>query len=185
MHRVDDRRIGNCLTPHITGMSKKQEAKYSASSVQEEYRLLRAAINTELSPRSWQGNYRLPAAGRISTRYGTQRYRNGKKVDRHKGIDIAAASGTLVLAANAGTVALVRKFGMHGNTVVINHGGGVVGIYLHLRDFGVAEGQTVKAGEKIGRVGATGAATGPHLHYALYVHGVAIDPMCWQHLPAW
>ena len=152
---------------------------------QEEYRLIRAAISRNGPERLWQGAFRLPVAGRVSTRYGTQRYRNGKKVGIHKGIDIAAPRGRLVYAANDGVVTLRRdNFRLHGKTLVIDHGGGVVGLYLHLDEFGVSEGQRVQAGQKIARVGATGVSTGPHLHYALYVHGVAVDPLLWIEPPA-
>jgi lysostaphin len=165
-------------------MTKEQDAQYEAPSVQEEYRLIRAAINHHDAEQAWQGAFALPVDGRISTRYGVQRYRNGKKVGVHKGIDIAAPTGSPIRAANAGTVTLRRDFGLHGRTIVVNHGSGVVGLYLHLHDFDVAEGDLVKAGQVIGSVGSTGVATGPHLHYALYVHGTAIDPVLWKTIPS-
>lgn len=161
-------------------LSKSAEAKYEAPSVQEEYRLLHLVIYHEEPTRAWHGAFQVPVPGRISTRYGQQRFRNGKKVSIHKGVDIAAPYGTPVHAINAGTVTLVRKFGMHGHAVVVDHGGGVVSLYLHLSTFLVKEGDTVTAGQAIARVGATGVATGPHLHYALYVHGVAVDPTLWR-----
>ena len=163
-------------------MSSSEEAKYSAPSVQEEYRLIFAALARE-TPRAWHGAFALPVAGRLSTAYGVQRYRNGKRVSVHKGVDLAAPKGTVVRAANAGTVVLRREFGMHGHTLVVDHGGGVIGLYLHLSDFTVSEGQTVRAGDTIAHVGSTGVATGPHLHYALYVHGVAVDPLLWKSVP--
>lgn len=165
-------------------MSKSQDAIYEDPEVQEEYRQIGGAINHSPTERRWNGGFALPVPGRISTRYGTQRYRNGKKVGIHKGIDISAPAGTLITAANDGVVVLRGDYMMHGRTLVVDHGGGVVGLYLHLRDFGVSEGQRVKAGQKIGRVGSTGVATGPHLHYALYVHGTAVDPLLWREVPA-
>ncbi|MHB9024432.1 MAG: M23 family metallopeptidase [Armatimonadota bacterium] len=164
-------------------MSSSQSSKYEEPEVEEEYRLIGKAINLH-TPRRWQGAFRLPCAGRVSTVYGVQRYRNGERVGIHKGIDISAGRGAPVYAANAGTVVLRRSFLMHGRTLVVDHGGGVAGIYLHLNDFGASEGQQVKAGQLIARVGSTGAATGPHLHYALYIHGTAIDPLLWRSLPA-
>ncbi|MHB9110024.1 MAG: M23 family metallopeptidase [Armatimonadota bacterium] len=165
-------------------MSKSQDAIYDSPEVEEEYRLIREAIHQNAEARDWQGAFALPTKGRISTRYGTQRYRNGKKVGIHKGIDIAAPAGTLVHAANDGVVVLRGDFLLHGRTIVVDHGGGVTGLYIHLRDFGVSEGQRVKAGQKIARVGSTGVSTGPHLHYALYVNGTAVDPVLWQKVPA-
>jgi murein DD-endopeptidase MepM/ murein hydrolase activator NlpD len=166
-------------------MSRGQEAKYEAPSVAEEYRLLGAALHHFTAGRAWRGGFRLPITGRLSTRYGTQRYRNGKKVSIHKGIDLSARQGTPVYAANDGMVTLRRDFDMHGRTIVIDHGGGIAGLYLHLNDFGVSEGQTVKKGQLIARVGSTGVATGPHLHYALYAHGVAIDPLLMEGMAGW
>jgi len=165
-------------------MSKAQDAIYESPAVEEEYRLIREAINSQAAERLWQGGFALPAQGRLSTQYGTQRYRNGKKVGIHKGIDIAAPKGTLIYAANDGTVVLRGDYLLHGRTLVIDHGGGVTGLYIHLSEFGVSPGQRVKAGQKLARVGSTGVATGPHLHYALYVNGVAVDPLLWREVPA-
>jgi lysostaphin len=164
-------------------MARNQATKYESPGVADEYRLIGAALRRTL-PRAWTGAFPLPAKGRLSTRYGTQRYRNGEKVSIHKGIDIAAPAGTPVYAANDGMVTLRRDFDLHGRTLVVHHGGGVAGLYLHLRDFGVSEGQRVKKGQLIARMGSTGVSTGAHLHYALYAHGVAIDPLLLTAVPA-
>jgi len=164
-------------------MSAAQDAIYEDPEVQEEYRQIGGAINGAPTARQWKVGLTLPVPGRISTQFGTQRYRNGKKVGIHKGIDISAPAGTVITAAADGVVVLRGDYMMHGRTLVIDHGDGVVGLYLHLRDFGVSEGQRVKAGQKIARVGSTGVATGPHLHYALYVHGTAVDPLLWRQVP--
>jgi len=163
-------------------MSREDDAKYTAPSVHEEYRLIGAALRHETA-RAWQGAFQLPVAGRLSTLFGVQRYRNGKKVGAHKGIDIAAPRGCPVYAANAGVVTLCRTFGLHGRTVVLDHGVGIAGLYLHLRDFVVTEGQSVVAGQLIGHVGSTGAATGPNLHYGIYIHGVPVDPLLLRSVP--
>ncbi|MDR9402283.1 MAG: M23 family metallopeptidase, partial [Halothece sp. Uz-M2-17] len=95
-----------------------------------------------------------------------------------------AGTGSPVVAPASGTVALVGKesegFRVHGNTVGIDHGQGVLSIFLHLNDINVQEGDRVTAGQKIGTVGSTGASTGPHLHWGLYVNGQAIDPAPWR-----
>jgi len=163
-------------------MSAEQEARYAKPSVQEEYRLIGAGLR-HISTRAWRGSFKRPAPGRVSTPYGIRRFRNGKRVGIHKGIDIAAPSGTPITAAAAGTVVLRRKFGLHGNTLVIDHGDGLVGLYIHLRDFSVQEGDRVEAGQLIAHLGATGATTGPNLHYALYVHAIAIDPLLSEKMP--
>lgn len=133
----------------------------------------------------WQGTFLQPADGYISTVYGVRRYYNGEWAADyyHRGLDFAADEGSPVRAAADGRVGLVGRvadgFELHGNTVGIDHGQGVTTMYLHLSAIEVSEGQMVRAGDIIGRVGSTGISTGPHLHWGLYVHGVSVDPMPW------
>jgi lysostaphin len=134
----------------------------------------------------WNGKFLRPNNGRISTIYGVRRYYNGKFANDyyHRGLDYAGAAGSRVVAPAAGKVALVgtvaQGFRVHGNTVGIDHGQGVVSIFLHLSRINVKEGDFVKAGQLIGTVGSTGASTGPHLHWGLYVNGQSIDPTSWK-----
>ncbi|NEO60047.1 MAG: M23 family metallopeptidase, partial [Moorea sp. SIO4G2] len=92
--------------------------------------------------------------------------------------------GSPVVAPAAGQIALVGResegFRVHGNTVGINHGQGVLSIMLHLSEIKVKEGDFVQAGQVIGTIGSTGASTGPHLHWGLYVHGQSVDPVPWR-----
>ena len=164
-------------------MSVEQESRYTAPSVQEEYRLIGTALQHQ-SPRAWRGALLRPTLGRLSTRFGVRRFRNGKRVGIHKGLDIAAPAGTPITAAAAGIVVLRRKLGLHGNVLLIDHGGGLASLYIHLRDFTVREGDHVAAGQTIAHVGATGATTGPNLHYAVYIHGIAVDPLLCETMPA-
>ena len=94
----------------------------------------------------------------------------------HPGVDYAAPLGTAVMAAAAGTVIFAGQQTGYGNVVIVDHGGGVVSKYGHLSAFDVQAGQTVAAGEQIAESGATGNATGPHLHFEVDVNGVAVDP---------
>lgn len=134
----------------------------------------------------WQGAFVRPNAGRISTEFGLRRYYNGVFAQDyyHKGVDYAGATGSLVVAPAAGTVRLVGKetegFVVHGNVIGIDHGQGVVSIFMHLKDIYVREGDLVRAGQSVGTVGTTGASTGPHLHWGLYVNGVSVDPVPWR-----
>ncbi|OUL19368.1 M23 family metallopeptidase [Nostoc sp. 106C] len=134
----------------------------------------------------WSGTFLKPNGGRISTIYGVRRYYNGKFADDyyHRGVDYAGAAGSPVVAPAAGKVALVGKvsqgFRVHGNVVGIDHGQGVTSIFMHLSRINVKEGDFVKAGQLIGAVGSTGAATGPHLHWGLYVNGLSVDPTPWR-----
>ena len=134
----------------------------------------------------WQGAFLRPNAGRISSGFGIRRYYNGVFANDyyHKGVDYAGGYGSSVVAPAAGKIRLVGRekdgFQVHGNIVGIDHGQGVLSIFMHLQDISVAEGEMVKAGQQIGTIGSTGASTGPHLHWGLYVEGVAVDPVPWR-----
>ena len=134
----------------------------------------------------WNGTFVRPNAARVSSVFGVRRYYNGVFANNyyHKGVDYAGSAGSTVVAPAAGKVRLVGKeaqgFHVHGNTVGIDHGQGVLSIFLHLQSINVQEGDFVKPGQKIGTVGSTGASTGPHLHWGLYVNGVAVDPVPWR-----
>ncbi|MEH2138174.1 M23 family metallopeptidase [Nostoc sp.] len=134
----------------------------------------------------WNGVFLKPNAGRMSTNYGVRRYYNGTfaKDYYHRGLDYAGAAGSAVIAPASGQVALVGRvsqgFRIHGNVVGIDHGQGVTSIFMHLSRINVKEGDFVKAGQLIGAVGSTGAATGPHLHWGLYVNGQSVDPTPWR-----
>jgi len=135
----------------------------------------------------WNGPFVRPNGGPITTGYGLRRYYNGVFANDyyHRGVDYAGGTGSPVVAAASGKVALVgyesQGFKIHGNVVGIDHGQGVTTIYMHLSRIDVKEGEQVKAGQRIGTVGATGAVTGPHLHWGVYVNGQAVDPTAWRY----
>ncbi|MBA3924314.1 MAG: M23 family metallopeptidase, partial [Nostocaceae cyanobacterium] len=118
--------------------------------------------------------------------YGVRRYYNGKFANDyyHRGVDYAGGTGSPIIAPAAGRVVLVGRvsqgFRIHGNCVGIDHGQGVTSIYLHMSRINVREGDLVKPGTVLGAVGSTGAATGPHLHWGLYVNGLSVDPVPWR-----
>lgn len=134
----------------------------------------------------WNGKLLRPNSGEITTIYGVRRYYNGVFAQDyyHRGIDYAGDYGSPILAPAAGRVSLVGResqgFKIHGNVVGIDHGQGVASILMHLSRIDVKEGDFVTAGQVIGTLGSTGASTGPHLHWGLYVHGQAIDPVPWR-----
>jgi murein DD-endopeptidase MepM/ murein hydrolase activator NlpD len=134
----------------------------------------------------WDGKLLRPNSGEITTIYGVRRYYNGVFAQDyyHRGVDYAGAYGSPVVAPAAGRVSLVGResqgFKIHGNVVGIDHGQGVASILMHLSRIDVKEGDVVKAGQVIGAVGSTGASTGPHLHWGLYVHGQSVDPVPWR-----
>jgi murein DD-endopeptidase MepM/ murein hydrolase activator NlpD len=118
-----------------------------------------------------------PAEGRISGVYGSQRVLNGEPKRPHFGLDIANKTGTNVIAPASGTVSLVHKDMFYsGGTLIIDHGFGISSTYIHLSAINVKPGQTIKQGELIGKIGATGRATGPHLDWRLNWFNTRLDP---------
>jgi len=117
-----------------------------------------------------------PVAGRFSSAFGLRRYFNGKRRNPHKGLDIAAPSGTPIKAPAAGQVVNIGNYFFTGKTIIIDHGQGVVTLYGHLNKILVSTGETVKTGDIIGHVGKTGRATGPHLHWGVSMNQTMIDP---------
>ena len=104
---------------------------------------------------------------------------------RHSGIDMPARRGAAVVASAAGQVVDVGEYILSGRTVLVDHGQGAVSAYFHLDTALVAKGDMVRAGQRVGRVGATGLATGPHLHFTMYLHGKDVDPGAWRDMPDW
>ncbi|WP_305144832.1 M23 family metallopeptidase [Anaerotruncus sp. DFI.9.16] len=125
----------------------------------------------------WENPFLQPVSGEITTQFGCIRYTNDDPTpSRHGGIDIAAKTGTDVLAANNGRVLFAERIQLTGNTVVIEHGYGLKSFYYHMDSLSVSAGDAVKKGDKIGEVGTTGYSTGPHLHFALAVNNVFVNP---------
>jgi peptidase M23-like protein len=158
-------------------MASKTARLYNYPGVEVEERTIGTAIRAQSDQRLWGGDWALPAKGRLSTPFGVRRLRNGKHVGRHRGVDIAAPTGTPIMAPATGRVVLAGKFRKHGNTVVLDHGHGLTSLYIHMSAISVREGQTLLKGARIGRVGSTGVSTGPHLHWAVYSHGEPIQPL--------
>jgi len=144
-----------------------------------ELRLIGAARLQRSNATGWTQRLIWPARGRISGRFGSQRiYRGGVPAAYHSGTDVAAGAGATVVAPADGVVTLAPppRFSLEGNLVIIDHGMGLSSAFLHLASARVRNGQRVRQGEVIGTVGATGRATGPHLHWSLAWNGARIDP---------
>jgi murein DD-endopeptidase MepM/ murein hydrolase activator NlpD len=137
-----------------------------------------AAILSAVSPeRLWRGPFAAPVPDARGGGFGARRVLNGRPADPHSGMDLRAPTGTPVQAPNAAVVALVDTLYYGGKTVVLDHGLGLFTTYSHLSQVSVMEGDALDAGQLVGRVGATGRVTGPHLHWAVVLNGARVDPV--------
>lgn len=117
-----------------------------------------------------------PVNGRISSPFGLRRFFNGEERNPHSGLDFAVPAGTPVKAPADGVVTIVADYFFNGKTIFIDHGQGFISMYCHLSGFQVDVGQEVGRGQVIGQVGATGRATGPHLHWNISLNNTRVDP---------
>jgi murein DD-endopeptidase MepM/ murein hydrolase activator NlpD len=124
----------------------------------------------------WSGKFRPPVEAKISDVFGTRRVFNGKVQSMHQGLDYAVPQGTPVSAVNAGTVVLASPLYFEGNCVVLDHGQGLMTLYLHLSEIKVKPGERIERGQQIALSGGSGRATGPHLHLAVRWQGVYLNP---------
>jgi murein DD-endopeptidase MepM/ murein hydrolase activator NlpD len=137
-----------------------------------------ATLYRTITPeRIWRGKFTAPVGTtKAGTGFGARRIINGQPRSPHSGNDYSAPKGTPVIAVNAGKVALVGEFFFPGRLVILDHGLGLYTAYFHLDTIAVVEGERVERGQTLGTVGATGRATGPHLHFGAQVAGARIDP---------
>lgn len=144
--------------------------------IEADRKLKKAAFDHQIAVAEWSGKFDVPVGTKASEGFGTRRTFNGELASIHKGMDYHAASGTPVHAANDGEVVLAAPLYYEGNCVVINHGQQFMTIYMHLSHLAVKEGDKVQKGQEIGLSGATGRATGPHLHIAVRWQNAYLDP---------
>ncbi len=138
-----------------------------------------AARKIATDAQGWRQDFIWPVKGRISGRFGSQRIYQGKPGSYHSGLDIAAPTGTPYVAPADGVVILAtqKPFTLEGNLLMIDHGNGLNSAFLHSSSIAVKKGDTVKQGQVIGKIGATGRATGPHLHWGMKWHKARTDPL--------
>jgi len=128
-------------------------------------------------PRAWSDPFAAPVFEPANSAFGKHSVFNGQVRSSHTGADFPSPAGADVRAPNAGTVVLAEELYFSGNTVIIDHGLGMFSTLAHLSEIGVRVGETVAPGRVIGKVGATGRVTGPHLHWAVRLNGARVDPV--------
>ena len=149
-----------------------------AERAKAEQQKLRELFDSVTPEPLWQGRFQMPLAGAVrGTNFGKRRILNGQARSPHTGADFPALTGTPVQATQSGRVALAEELYFSGNTVILDHGLGVYSLYGHLSAIDVAAGDSVRAGTVLGKVGATGRVTGPHLHWGMTVNKARVDPV--------
>ena len=144
----------------------------------EERQRLRELFDRVTPERLWDGKFRIPLDGVTrGTNFGRRRILNGNPGSPHGGMDLPGVTGTPVHAAQRGKVALAEELFFSGNTVVVDHGLGIYTFYGHLSEIDVKAGDALAAGAVLGKVGATGRVTGPHLHWGLTVERARVNPL--------
>jgi murein DD-endopeptidase MepM/ murein hydrolase activator NlpD len=148
-------------------------------AIKQEEALKKDVFEKVSAEREWTGSFRAPITlpdVRISDQFGTERKFNGKVQSVHQGLDYAVPQGTPIFATNEGTVVLAQPLFFEGTCVMIDHGQGLLTLYMHLSELKVKAGDHVDRGQQIGLSGATGRATGAHLHIAVRWQGTYLDP---------
>ena len=166
-------------TRHIT-ITNKRMVSPTKKDIERHYKekpLIIAALKTWTENVDVQTNFTLPVIGRFSSPFGLKRiYNKQKRIRRHTGLDIAAATGTFITSPAKGTVIRTGSYFFTGNTVFIDHGQGLVTMYCHLNKTQVKAGQQLAQGQTIGTVGMTGRVSGPHLHWVVSLNNTKVDP---------
>jgi murein DD-endopeptidase MepM/ murein hydrolase activator NlpD len=164
---------------HITLKNKRmvEPGPKELQRIEREQKIILRAFHAWTDTSEPPLRFDLPARGRLSSPFGLRRFFNNQPRQPHSGLDIAAPTGTPIVAPAPGTVIETGNYYFNGNTVFLDHGQGLVTMYNHLNRIGVKKGQRVKRGEPIGEIGSTGRVTGPHLHWTVSLNNARIDPM--------
>jgi hypothetical protein len=144
--------------------------------IQQEEAIKKKAFAAGAAESLWMGKFLSPTNTEQTGVFGSARIYNGTKRHQHAGLDFRAPVGTPVHATNAGKVLLARSLYFEGNCIMLDHGAGLMTIYMHLSEFHVREGDVVEKDQLLGLSGGTGRVTGPHLHFALRWDGTYLDP---------
>jgi murein DD-endopeptidase MepM/ murein hydrolase activator NlpD len=159
------------VPPGMVDLSPENLARY-----EKERQHTNNLLAQPLTPPAAQFRMIAPTPGNQSSSFGLRRFFNGQSRNPHSGMDIAAATGTRVVAPLAGTVIDVGDYYFNGGTVWLDHGGGLLSMFCHLSSMDVKVGDQLKTGEALGAVGATGRVTGPHLHWSINLNRTMVNP---------
>ena len=172
-------RAGKFATESLTVQKQFVEPnEQQAQRAVAEQEKLREIFDHITPEKLWHGPFRLPLTGGVrGTNFGKRRILNGQPRSPHTGADFPAPTGTPIHATQSGRVVLAEELYFSGNTVIIDHGLGIYSLYGHLSATDVGVGDDVKAGAVIGKVGATGRVTGPHLHWGVTVNKARVNPV--------
>jgi murein DD-endopeptidase MepM/ murein hydrolase activator NlpD len=201
--RVQVEAVGRCADTHrsswdlkvVAGKFPSQQLKVDPAYVEvPPAELERIAADREkvarvwasgIATRRWDGPFRLPVDAPTRENFGAKRVFNGKPRSRHEGVDLAAPAGAPVAAPAPAVVALAEELYFSGGTVILDHGAGLFTSYFHLSRIDVKVGESLEAGALLGAVGATGRATGPHLHWGARVNRSRVNALDLLKLPRW
>ena len=160
----------------IKDQRKVEPTAADLKRIEQESRVMKASFEAWREQADAPLQFDLPAQGPLSSPFGLRRIFNGQPRAPHSGLDIAAAAGSPIRAPAPGRVAAVGNYFFNGNTVLIDHGQGLVTMYCHMKKIAVKKGQQLARGELIGYVGQTGRATGPHVHWSVSLNNARVDP---------
>lgn len=166
-------------TQHITLQDERmvEPSSQDLERIQRDKRVIGRAFASWTEEAVPPLRFALPADGKLSSGFGLRRVFNGRPRQPHSGLDIAAPAGTAVTAPAAGTVVETGDYFFNGKTVFIDHGQGLITMYNHLDKIEIAAGARVARGQRIGEIGMTGRATGPHLHWTVSLNRSSVDPL--------
>ena len=180
-HRTQQFRVESKLYPEqriqITNKRLVNPEKRDMNRITKESQIMKQAFTSWTESSNEMLRMDWPVSGPISSPFGLTRFFNDQPRKPHSGIDIAAPKGAEIRAPRAGKVVATGNFFFNGNTVLVDHGQGLISLFCHLDNIETTNGAILERGEKIGTVGQTGRATGPHLHWSLNLNNVRIDPM--------
>jgi len=164
---------------HLTGINKRMVDPTAKDllRIEKETKVIQAAFRHFSEADEVPLDFAPPVQGPLSSPFGLRRFFNGQARKPHSGLDLAAPKGTPIKAPAAGTVIAIGNFFFNGNTVLLDHGQGLISMYSHMDRIKVTDGQHVTLGTLLGVVGMTGRVTGPHLHWTVSLNDTRVDPM--------